>query len=55
MTGLLIFIIVVIIVLALVLWAIRSIPNMDGTVLAILQVAAILIAAIVIAQRAGVF
>ncbi len=56
MSALLIFIIIVLVVLALVIWAIRSLPGeIDGTLKAILQVAAILLAAVAIAAKAGVF
>ncbi len=55
MTGLLIFIIVVILILALVIWAIRMIPFIDEPIKSIIMVCAVLIAAVVIAQRAGVF
>jgi uncharacterized membrane protein YwzB len=55
MTGLLIFIIVVVLILALAIWAIRLIPFIDEPVKSIVMVLAILIAIVVIAQRAGVF
>lgn len=54
MTGLFVFIIVVLIILALVIAAIRHFPNMDATVQGLLMVAAFLLAAAAIAYRAGV-
>jgi hypothetical protein len=51
--GILIFIVVVVIVLALVIWALQLMP-IPAPANWILQVLAILIAAVVILQRAGV-
>ncbi len=53
--SLLIFAIVVILILALVIWAIRMLPMIDANLSAILQVLAVLVAVLAIAQRAGVF
>lgn len=51
--ALLIFALVVVVIAALLIWAVRSIP-IPNPVNWIVQVAIILIAALIIAQRAGV-
>lgn len=50
--SLLIFAIIVVIVAALLIWAVSLVP-MDGTVSIVLRVAIILVAALVIVNRAG--
>lgn len=51
--SLLLTIIIVLVVLALIIWAIQTLPIIDGTVKALIMVITILIAAVVIAERAG--
>ncbi len=55
MVSLLVFAIVCILILALCLWLIRSAPFADPTIKWILQALVVLIAILVIANRAGVF
>jgi hypothetical protein len=52
--NLLIFIIVVLVVLALALWAIRMLPMIDGTIKQLIMVLAVVIAIVVIVQKAGI-
>lgn len=54
-SGILIFAFVVILLLALAIFAIRAAPVIDGMFKQLLIVLAVLIAIIAIAQRAGVF
>lgn len=51
--SLIVFAIIVIIIACLVIWAVRTIPNMPEPLGVVLQVAIILVAALVITQRAG--
>jgi hypothetical protein len=52
-TAVLLLILAILIVCSLVIWAIDSLPNIPGTVKGLLKVAAIIVTAIAVAQKAG--
>lgn len=55
MTGLLVFIIVILVVLALALYAVTLLPFLDPMIRGCIQALLVVVAIIVICNRAGVF